>query len=132
MLLFSAFYTHQSFQTLLTFITLSLYRSTSTIFPINQFAYITPTPFTVLLLPLQRNLKPLPIILAPCPFHLTSCTQQISTQCLFKVSDISPHFPDIDPTFHVENRIPNCTLGNFPSFEHECTQLFFRGSVLSF
>ena len=66
-------------------------------------ANITPTLFSALQLPLQRNLKQFSIILAPCPFHLTSYKQQISTQRLFKVSGISPH-----PLF--TTYIPHSTL----------------------
>ena len=43
----------------------------------------------------KKHLKPFPIILAPRPFHFTSCKQQqISIQSLFKVSEIfHPTFP---------------------------------------
>ena len=38
---------------------------------------MTPSPFSGLLLPLQKNLYPLPIILAPFHLHLTSGKWQI-------------------------------------------------------
>ena len=74
--------------TILIFITRLLYLPTPTISPIDQLATMTPTPFSALQLPLQRNLKPIPIVLALCPFHLTFCKPQISTKHLLKISGI--------------------------------------------
>ena len=112
---------------ILTFITLALNLSTATTFPINQLATITPTLFSALQPSLQRNFKPFPIILATCPFHFTSCKQQISIQRLFKVSDITPHFPGINPTFHVKNWIPNYTSGDVPIIRAQVQSIFLAG-----
>ena len=113
--------------TVFTFIILSLYLSTHRTFPINQLATIAPTPFSALQLPLQRNLKPFRVILAPCTFHLTSRKQEISTQCLFKMSDISPHFLDRDPLFHVDNWIQNCTSGDSRIIRARVQSVFLAG-----
>ena len=41
-------------------------------------------------------------------------------------SQISPpsHFPGIDPTFLLENQIPNCTSGEFPTIQTEVPSIF--------
>ena len=88
--------------------------TSQTISPITILTFVTLIVPLNLQPPLQRNVKPFPIILVLRPFHFTSCKQHLSTQHLFKVLDISPHFPDIDSTFHAENRILIYTSGDFP------------------
>ena len=95
-------------------------------------ATITLASFSALQHPLQRNLKSFTNILAPFPFHLTFCEQQILTQRLFKVSDISPHFLDIDPTFHVENRISNCISRYFFITQAQVQSIFFPRLIAFF
>ena len=113
-------------------ITLSLNLSTPTTFLINQLATKQPKLFSTLQPPLQRNLKPFPIILTPCPLHLTSCKQEISTQRLFKVSNIHPTFPTQIPHSMLKTRFQIVHQEIFPSFKHECIQFFLWSSVLSF
>ena len=55
-----------------------IYFSSITI--ITQCATMTPSPFSGLLLPLQKNLYSLPIILAPFHLHLTLGKRQIAVE----------------------------------------------------
>ena len=112
-------------KTILTFITLSLNLSSPTTFPINQLATITPTPF-LLYKPNPKKFRTISNHFGPCPFRLFSWKQQITIQRLFKVPDISPHFPHINPRFHVENRIPNCT-SDFPIIRARVHSVFLPG-----
>ena len=89
--------------------------------------YYTHTVFCFKTPPLLRNLKPFSITLTTCPFHFTACKKQIWTQRFFKFSNISSHFSDIDPTFHTENRIPNCTSGDFLTIWAQVHTIFLLG-----
>ena len=85
-----------------------------------ETVWFTPCLFSALLPLLHSNLYSFPISLAPFSFHLSCCKQQLSMQHDFKISAISPDFPDNEPTIQEANKI-----WSFSSLKRRGTFKFF-------